>query len=66
MFVIEDCLLRRFLLRTIKRKEELDTITTGEQLDVRCYREHASDGEKCNCRAKHMRYDPLVDFGFFD
>jgi hypothetical protein len=49
MFVIEDCLPRRFLVRTIKRKEELDT-----------------NGEKCNCRAKHMRYDARVDFGFFD
>jgi hypothetical protein len=63
---VEDRLPRRFLLRTMKRQKELDSMTTGEPFAVRCYREHASDGEKCNCKAKHMRYHGLVDFGFFD
>jgi hypothetical protein len=66
MSALEDSFPRRFLLRTMKRQKELDTMTAGERLAVRCYREHASDGEKSNCKAKHMRYDALVDFGFFD
>jgi hypothetical protein len=50
----------------MKGQKELDIMTTGEKFAVRSHREHASDGEKCNCKAKHMRDDALVDFGFFD
>jgi hypothetical protein len=66
MSALEDHLPHRFLLHTMKRQKELDTMTAGERFIYQCYREHASDGEKSNCKAKHMRYDALVDFGFFD
>jgi hypothetical protein len=62
---IEDRLPPQIPASYHERQKNLKITTTGEKLAGRYYREHATNSEKCNCKAKHMRNDALVDFGFF-
>jgi hypothetical protein len=44
--------------------EFVTLVDAGEKLPVRYHRERASDGKKCNCKAKLMRYKSLENLDY--
>jgi hypothetical protein len=62
----QDELPRAFLRRVTKRFQELSVMSDKEKKDEsRCYLEHASEGEKAECKKQHMRYDEAFDLAYF-
>jgi hypothetical protein len=54
------------LCRVAKRFQEMTTMSSIENLRIRCYLEHESEKKKEMCESLHIRWDQDKELAFFD
>lgn len=57
---------KAFLMRAMQRLGELSRAKSADTYHERCYHEHESDKEKRACDNFHIKYDKVLDYGFFE
>jgi hypothetical protein len=56
---------KAFLIRAMRRMSDF-RYGRPDGYGFECYHEHESDEQKEDCGAFHMKYDKMLDYGFFE